>query len=497
MKLGKLLTFGLIFGVSLLSCEKEDSPEEISLPQADFTLSPIAPVEGDEVTFSADLVPGTNKIVNWEWNFGDENSTTSTELDPTFVYGDQGSYEVTLEVIDASGNVQRTTQTIEVIKKEFPAVIGWEYMTGNVVSNINDGSSAPVIDDNGVIYFTESRGGEMSSIVAVLDQGDAAELEWISSAVGGDLPNAPAIGPDGNIFINAWVNERAINKLNAADGSLIWSGEIGTDVSNNTPAIDSEGNTYHGSRAQGENGGVYSWSPTGEMRWSITGQGAFYAAPVLSADEAIVYFLNTNSGEIWAVNTEDGSTKWEAPIGIGSGTHGPSLSMDADGTIYFTNKTHVVAVTDNGATGSVKWQTELNDPSNSGVVIGPNGDLYTGSIGGLIALDPADGSSIVWNFEDAEIAESVPAVDSNGNIYVGTRDGRLIIVDAEGELEKEFEIGDNVVNSPTIDTNGNVYVEVMDGENIKLVKIVVEDSAPANSAWPMKGQNAKNTSQAI
>ena len=488
--------FCLILGISLASCERDDSPEELSLPQADFNFSPAAPVEGDEVTFSSDLVEGSSDIVSLEWNFGDPNGTTSTEMDPSFIFENQGTYEVTLEVTDASGNVHRTTQTITVNKKEFPAAIGWEFTTGNVVGNINDGSSAPVIDDNGVIYYTESRGGEMSSIVAVIDQGDAAELKWVSSAVGGDLPNAPAIGPDGNIFINAWVNERAINKINAADGSLLWSGEIGTDVSNNTPAIDSEGNTYHGSRAQGENGGVYSWSPTGEMRWSITGQGAFYAAPVLSSDEATVYFLNTNTGEVWAVNTADGTTKWEAPVGIGSGIHGPSLSMDAEGTLYYTTKTHVVAVTDDGATGSVKWQTELNDPSNSGVVIGPDGTLYTGSMGGLVALNPADGT-VIWTYEDAEIAESVPAVDINGNIYVGTTDGRLIIVDAQGELEKEFEIGDNVVNSPTIDADGNVFVEVMDGENIKLVKIVVEDSAPANSAWPMKGQNAKNTGKAI
>lgn len=496
MKLGKLLTCGLVFGISLMSCEKDDSPEELSLPKADFNFSPTAPVEGDEVTFSANIEQGSSDIASWEWNFGDANATTSTETDPTFIYEDQGIYDVTLEVTDASGNVQRTTQTVIVGKKEFPAVIGWEFTTGNVVRNINDGSSAPVIDDNGVIYYVESRGNELSSVVAVIDQGDTAEMKWASSAVGGELPNSPAIGPDGNIFINAWVDDNAISKLNSADGSIIWAGAIGTDVSNNTPAIDSEGNTYHGSRAQGENGGVFSWSPTGEMRWSITGEGAFYAAPVISADEATVYFLNTNTGEIWAVNTEDGSTKWEAPLGIGSGTHGPSLSMDSDGTIYYSNKTHVVAVTDGGTTGTVKWQTELNDPSNSGVVIGPDGTLYTGSIGGLVALNPSDGT-VIWTYEDAEIAESVPAVDINGNIYVGTTDGRLIIVDAEGELEKEFEIGDNVVNSPTIAADGTVYVEVMDGENIKLVKIVVEDSAPATSAWPMKGQNAKNTGKAI
>jgi outer membrane protein assembly factor BamB len=169
--------------------------------------------------------------------------------------------------------------------------------------------------------------------------------------------------------------------------------------------------------------------------------------------------------------------------------------MGGDGTIYFTTDTHVAAVTDEGATGSLKWSVEVDDAANSGVVIGPNGELYTGSRGGLLALDPASGA-VVWNYSDADIVESVPAVDVNGNIYVGTAEGKLIIVDSAGNLLKELELGDDVVNSPTIMDDGTVFVEATDNLTIKLYKISVENSGPAASAWPMKGQNIKNTAVA-
>ncbi|UJH90081.1 hypothetical protein LZ575_14295 [Antarcticibacterium sp. 1MA-6-2] len=85
------------------------------------------------------------------------------------------------------------------------------------------------------------------------------------------------------------------------------------------------------------------------------------------------------------------------------------------------------------------------------------------------------------------------AVDEEGNIYVGATNGSLYIVNPDGELLKELELGDGAVNSPTIIANGTVYVEAKAGSTIELHKITVENSGPADSPWPMKGQNVKNT----
>src|SRR5690606_6176534 len=169
-----------------------------------------------------------------------------------------------------------------------------------------------------------------------------------------------------------------------------------------------------------------------------------------------------------------------------------SLSIDADGTIYYTNEAFIVALTDEGGSGSVKWQFEA-DAAQSGVVVGPAGDLYVGTPSGLLAINPEDGS-MKWNYFDASVVESVPAVDANGYVYVGTADGRLVIVDSEGELKIALQLGDNSVNSPTIASDGSVYVEAFDANRIKLYKIAIHNAVgPADSAWPMKGQNRKST----
>ena len=494
MKYSKKLIYAVILLFAVIACDKDDDTTvDLGSPSADFNYTPSRPIEGEEVLFYADPENESAEIVEWHWNFGDSENATSDKRNPYFTFDSAGEYEVILRVKNAAGNSMERARMVNVLPPppdEYPASIAWVFSNNTAVGNINEGSNSPAIGDDGTIYYVEGNAGGDSKVVAVTDAGENAELKWATS-IENQVSNAPSIGPQGDIFINSWGAARSINRLAATDGSIIWSGNIGTGVSNNTPAVDSRGNIYHGSRAQGANGGAFSWDENGDKRWEITGVGAFYAAPVISADEETVYYLNTNNGEIWAINAEDGSQKWESPVGLGSGIHGSSLSVDADGTIYFTTNTHVVAVTDNGDTGEVKWQTEVNDAANSGVVIGPEGDLYTGSRGGLLALSPNNGE-IDWTFE-IDIVESVPAVDMHGNIYVGSSDGNLYIVNSAGEQIKVLELGDNVVNSPTIADDGSVFVEAMDGSYIKLYKITVENSGPADSPWPMKGQNVKNT----
>src|SRR5690606_32398892 len=112
------------------------------------------------------------------------------------------------------------------------------------------------------------------------------------------------------------------------------------------------------------------------------------------------------------------------------------------------------------------------------------------------AINPSTGA-VKWTYETF-MEECVPAVDKNGNIYFGNTEGKFLIVDAAGELQKEIAVGgeDAVVHTPVISDQGNVYVEVFDDGKIKLCKIAVEDSGPASSAWPMKGQNRKHSAQA-
>jgi len=491
MKNINVLLLTLLLCFSFYACKNDDSGDFLP-PGADFSLTTVEPVAGQEILFYADPTEGSGDIVEWNWNFGDSISSTSKKRNPYFTFDRAGTYNVTLIVKNAGGSSSEVSKSIVVASapKEFIANIVWSFSNNTVVTLQNEGSNTPVIGDDGTIYYVEGNAGAASKIVAITDKGDNVQLKWATS-IGGQISNAPAMGPDGNIYITSWLIAKGISKLNAVDGNILWSNSTVAGVSNSTPAVDAQGNVYHGSRSNAK-AGAFSWSTTGEKRFEIINKGAFYASPVISKDGNTVYYLNTDKGEIWAVNTADGSQKWSAPVGLGAGGPGPNLSIDGDGTIYFTTNLKVAAITDAGASGSVKWSTDVLGSANSGVVIGPKGDLYVGSKAALLSLNPTTGV-INWAY-NTSIAESVPAVDVNGNIYVGTTDGKMIVINPKGQLLKEFQLGDGGVNSPKITNDGTVYVEALDNFVIKLYKIAVKESGPANSPWSMKGQNVKNTS---
>jgi len=63
-----------------------------------------------------------------------------------------------------------------------------------------------------------------------------------------------------------------------------------------------------------------------------------------------------------------------------------------------------------------------------------------------------------------------------------------------GTLLWEFETGDGVRSSPAIGSDGTVYVGSRDK---KLYAIKTDSKGPANSPWPMRGQNARHTGRAL
>jgi PKD repeat protein/spore germination protein YaaH len=104
-------------------------------PIAGFTSPNTFICEGDGITFNN---TSTNAI-NFLWDFG--NGTTSTDINPTVYYTNNGTYTVTLTAYNGSLSDQ-TTQTINVNLSSPPAP--------------NFTTSSPTIYPNTTIYFTNS-----------------------------------------------------------------------------------------------------------------------------------------------------------------------------------------------------------------------------------------------------------------------------------------------------------------------------------------------------
>ncbi len=80
-------------------------------PRAEFGMTN-NPTLALETVYFTDFSTPTNSIVTWFWNFGDFSNATTQH--PTHQYLDQGSYNITLNVIDANGCRDSITKLIEV-----------------------------------------------------------------------------------------------------------------------------------------------------------------------------------------------------------------------------------------------------------------------------------------------------------------------------------------------------------------------------------------------
>lgn len=498
MKKVELFVAGIMLCLAFISCSK-DNGRNVGEPSIDFSYSPENPEAGTSIKFIAIENQGSSNIVSWKWSFGNSTRSTSTEEEPSFTYHQEGAFEVQLEGKDAAGKTAAVEKTIMVGADptfEFPAELIWTLENATAIDNMND-ATKPLIGDDGTIYYIIGGMSSSASIfVAVTDEGTSASVKW-EWAPGYGLRAAPSMGVDGNIYQTGWDVNTTITKINAAGGDILWGEPMNNSgSSNSTAAIDDVGNIYVASRITASAGGIFSFDSEGNERWSVlgtTGIGATYSSPAISKDGNTVYFYHTASGDVRAYNTADGSEKWSEPVKSAETGLGTSISIDADGTIYATNDKEVIAIADNGEKGTLVWSADAAGANSSGVVIGSNGDLYTGSEEGLKAIN-ANTGAVKWTYESV-IEECVPAVDKNGNIYFGNNEGKFLIVNADGELEKQITVGGSaaVVHSPVIGDNGDVYVEVADDDEIKLCKITVEDGGPADSPWPMKGQNRKHT----
>ncbi|MDI6591341.1 MAG: lamin tail domain-containing protein, partial [Patescibacteria group bacterium] len=89
---------------------------ENQLPIASFTFSPQNPFIGDEIFFDASSsIDRDGTITGYIWDFGDGNSTTTTQATTAHSYSTSGfEYLVRLVVQDNQGATSTTTSTIEV-----------------------------------------------------------------------------------------------------------------------------------------------------------------------------------------------------------------------------------------------------------------------------------------------------------------------------------------------------------------------------------------------
>ena len=101
--------------------------------------------------------------------------------------------------------------------------------------------------------------------------------------------------------------------------------------------------------------------------------------------------------------------------------------------------------------------------------------------------------ALVWKFATGNPVFSSPAVGRDGTVYIGSWDKTFYALDGRrGAIRWTFKSGASIESSPVIGGNGFVHIGSNDG---KIYSFKSFSSGPADSAWPMFGQNARHTNR--
>jgi outer membrane protein assembly factor BamB len=340
--------------------------------------------------------------------------------------------------VQHTGQSPYSTAAVPLVEKwRFPAD-GWIW-------------TSPVIDENGVIYFSGY------SFFAIDSNGT---LKWNNIGFI-DVESAPAIGDDGMIY--AGTAFASPNHLIAfyPNGTAKWS--YPTDNIFSSPVIDEDGTIYFGEH----NGNLRALNPNGTLKWSNPTIYSVYSSPAIG-DDGTIYCTSWSGGNVYALYPNNGTIKWQFTTGSRTKAN-PSIADD--GTIYVSSwDDYLYALYPNG---TMKWRVNTYLGSSSNPSIGPDGTIYVAHYD-LYAVNP-DGT-VKWIFplgEERHCTFSAPAVSADGIIYIGANigdgvGGELIVVNPDGtERWRSGSIcNEGITSSPAIADDGTVYIGSLNDEEV-------------------------------
>ena len=340
-----------------------------------------------------------------------------------------------------------------------PGDVIWEFGVGKV-------ESSPTIGSDGTIYFVA-----IEKFYALNPEGTK---KWeFKSPYGGDVP--PAIGSDGTIYLGGDRNLYAIDP----NGSLKWAFKR-EDFGRKTlsPSIGIDGTVYVASTG----GDFYAINLDGTKKWK------YITAPIESSTaigiDGTIYFCS--KGNILYALNSDGTQKWSLRM---ASYLNNSPAIASDGTVYVATRNGLYSIDPDD--GALKWSFRLNLVVYSSPVVGNDGTIYVGSLDENLYAIKSDGTK-KWVFKTGGSVWSSPAIGNDGTIYFGSTDKKIYAINPDGGEEWTFETAGAVLFSPVIGNNGTIYI----GSGRTFYAIKTSSTGPANSPWPMYGQNAQRTGRA-
>ncbi len=162
------------------------------------------------VTFTDTSITPTGNITNWNWDFGDGN--TSSLQSPTHTYMVAGTYDVSLTINDSEGGTDRVTNQVTVVGTSTPEYCdsqgndnNFEWISQVDVGTFSNSSNASGYSDFTSMVINLSTGQSYSTTLSPGFSGDSYREYWnvwIDFNKDGDFDDAGEVVLSGNSSSN-------------------------------------------------------------------------------------------------------------------------------------------------------------------------------------------------------------------------------------------------------------------------------------------------------
>ncbi|SEN74902.1 PQQ-binding-like beta-propeller repeat protein [Paenibacillus sp. OV219] len=289
------------------------------------------------------------------------------------------------------------------------------------------------------------------------------EQLW-SKQVGQGNETAPAIGPDGTVYMHVVLGFLVAYN---PDGTVKWTQSGFSYITSITVRPD-DGTVYVTDDYK-----LYAYTPARSLKWSIS---LPYSTPPLLGRDGTIYVV-TNLGErstLQAV-TPSGKIKGHLDLDQTSSTVGGAIGTDGTiylggnhGTLYAVSPQTTVTITVPSIghlpakiitrltpIPHLKWKTILGGGYAS-LAFDPNGTLYAVSNDHhLYKVNPSTGAAAVL-FTGNGMFTNTPAIGADHTIYAAASD-RFYALNPNGAVKWSYQTHGTVTTSATLDAMGKVY----------------------------------------
>jgi len=289
-------------------------------------------------------------------------------------------------------------------------------LTQKWVVNFGRPISYPLIADGRVFVTVKNASGQGTTLFA-LNAANGSTL-W-SSNLGGSFFWSGSCYENGRVF--ALNGSGLLQAFDAATGALVWSRLLPGQFSFSSMPTVRDGVIYTGGAGSG--GTVYAVNAnTGAVLWTQSVANGGNSSPAVTSDGVYVSYACPN---VYKLDPATGAQIWHfAPGCSGGGGKTPALYNNR---LYVRDSTGTIHDSFNGALigNFVAKNTPAFSGSRGFFLNGPN---FFGSFGTLEARD-VDTNAVLWSFAgDGSLQSAVLVV--NDYVYVGSATGRLYAVNA-------------------------------------------------------------------